>query len=72
VILSHALPCSCKSKEKEKEKKRNINNDLAVLPSHDIYPMLYFRRKFSSGITLVTCPSGMFYDHMTLSYDWIT
>jgi len=23
-------------KEKEKEKKRNINNDLAVLPSHDI------------------------------------
>jgi len=36
VILSHAPPCSCKSKEKEKEKKRNINNDLAVLPSHDI------------------------------------
>jgi len=35
VILSHALPCSCKSKEKEKEKKRNINNDLAVLPSYD-------------------------------------
>ena len=35
VILSHAPPCSCKSKEKEKEKKRNINNDLAVLPSHD-------------------------------------
>jgi len=37
VILSHAPPCSCKSKEKEKEKKRNINNDLAVLPSHDTY-----------------------------------
>jgi len=36
MILSHAPPCSCKSKEKEKEKKRNINNDLAVLPSHDI------------------------------------
>jgi len=35
VILSHAPPCSCKSKGKEKEKKRNINNDLAVLPSHD-------------------------------------
>jgi len=35
MILSHAPPCSCKSKEKEKEKKRNINNDLAVLPSHD-------------------------------------
>ena len=39
MILSHAPPCSCKSKEKEKEKekKRNINNDLAVLPSHDIH-----------------------------------
>jgi len=36
VILSHTPPCSCKSKEKEKEKKRNINNDLDVLPSHDI------------------------------------
>jgi len=36
VILSHAPPCSCKSKEKEKEKKRNINNDLDILPSHDI------------------------------------
>jgi len=36
VILSHAPPCSCKSKEKEKEKKRNINSDLAILPSHDI------------------------------------
>ena len=30
MILSHAPLCSCKS-----EKKRNINNDLAVLPSHD-------------------------------------
>jgi len=37
VILSHTPPCSCKSKEKEKEKKRNINNDLAILPSHDIF-----------------------------------
>jgi len=35
MILSHAPPCSCKSKEKEKEKKRNINNDLAILPSHN-------------------------------------
>jgi len=38
MILSHTPPCSCKSKEKEKEKKRNINNDLAVLPSHDTIP----------------------------------
>jgi len=30
----YSLLCS-KSKIKEKEKKRNINNDLAVLPSHD-------------------------------------
>jgi len=35
MILSHAPPCSYKSKEKEKEKKRNINNDLAIFPSHD-------------------------------------
>jgi len=35
AFFAHAPPCSCKSKEKEKEKKRNINNDLAVLPSHD-------------------------------------
>jgi len=47
VILSHAPPCSCKSKEKEKEKKRNINNDLAVLPSHDNIRMIssYLARK---------------------------
>jgi len=30
----HSLLCS-KSKIKEKEKKRNINNGLAILPSHD-------------------------------------
>jgi len=35
VILSHALSCSYKSNKKRKEKKRNINNDLAILPSHD-------------------------------------
>jgi len=40
MILSHAPPCSCKSKEKEKEKKRNINNDLAILPSHDTFPII--------------------------------
>ena len=32
VILSHAPSLCSKSR---KEKKRNINNDLAVLPSHD-------------------------------------
>jgi len=42
VILSHAPPCSCKSKGKEKEKKRNINNDLAVLPSHDTGALLSY------------------------------
>ena len=37
MILSHAPSCSCKSNKKRKEKKRKIkiNNDLAVLPSHD-------------------------------------
>ena len=37
VILSHAPSYSCK-KRKEKKRKRNINNDLAILPSHDNYP----------------------------------
>jgi len=34
VTLS-CTPFYSKSKIKEKEKKRKINNDLAVLPSHD-------------------------------------
>jgi len=29
-------------KEKEKEKKRNINNNLAILPSHDTTPLSRF------------------------------
>jgi len=37
VILFHAPSCSCKSNKKRKEKKGNINNDLAILPSHDIF-----------------------------------
>ena len=36
MILSCAPSYSCKSNKKRKEKKRNIDNDLAVLPSHDI------------------------------------
>ena len=48
VILSHAPPCSCKSKGKEKEKKRNINNDLAILPSHDKRRYISFSFRFSS------------------------
>jgi len=37
MILSCALSCSYKSnkKRKEKKKKKNIDNDLAILPSHD-------------------------------------
>jgi len=35
MILSHTPSYSCKSNKKRKEKKRNINNNLAVLPSHD-------------------------------------
>jgi len=35
--FSTLLPCvvSPNKKRKEKERKRNINNDLAILPSHD-------------------------------------
>ena len=35
VILSHTPSCIVSPKEKE-NKKRNINNDLAILPSHNI------------------------------------
>jgi len=36
VILSHAPSlCSKSRKEKKRKRKVNINNDLAVLPSHD-------------------------------------
>ena len=34
MILSHA-PSLCSKSRKEKTKKRNINNDLAIFPSHD-------------------------------------
>jgi len=36
MILFCTPSSSCKSNKKRKEKKRNINNNLAVLPSHDI------------------------------------
>jgi len=43
VILSHTLSLYSKSrKEKKKKKKRNINNDLAILPSYDTIPLLSF------------------------------
>jgi len=35
TFLHFFLVVSPNEKRKEKEKKRNINNDLAVLPSHD-------------------------------------
>jgi len=40
VTLPHT-PCivSPNKKRKEKEKKRKINNDLAILPNHDIKVM---------------------------------
>jgi len=40
------------NKRKEKKKKRNINNDLAILPSHDIRHLashLYLVRKAILG-----------------------
>ena len=42
VILSRTPSYSCKSNKKRKEKKRNIDNDLAILPSHDTTPLLSF------------------------------
>jgi len=35
MTLSHTPSYVVSPREKEKEKKRNINNDLAILPSHD-------------------------------------
>jgi len=35
IILSHTLSCVVSLGEKERKKKRNINNDLAILPSHN-------------------------------------
>ena len=55
-------------KEKEKEKKRNINNNLAILPSYDTTPLLSFLipRNFSTthSIGLPCCP---FHFHLPLS-----
>ena len=51
VILSHTPFCVVSPKEKEKEKKRNINNDLAILPSHDKYsPEREENSKFSLSV----------------------
>jgi len=41
VILSHTPSCVVSPKEKKKE--RNINNDLAILPSHDRKCMIDIR-----------------------------
>ena len=46
IILSHALLLYSKSrKEKKKKYKRNINNDLAILPSHDSLRMFINHRQ---------------------------
>jgi len=58
VILSHTPPYSCKSKEKEKEKKRNINNDLAVLPSYDSMSSALMRISQHQHLNLI--PRGVF------------
>ena len=44
MILSHA-PSLCSKSRKEKKRKEKINNDLAVLPSHDKNGLLLYRRK---------------------------
>ena len=52
-LLSHA---SIDKKIKEKKKKRILNNDLAILPSHDTTPLLSFLvpRNFP-----ITCNMGL-------------
>jgi len=56
-LYSHT---SIDKKIKEKKKKRNINNDLADLPSHDTTPLLGFLvlRNFSTtrNMGLPCCP----------------
>jgi len=37
MTLSHTPSCVVSPEEKEKEKKRNINNNLAVLLSHNTF-----------------------------------
>ena len=58
VILFCALSYSCKSnkKRKEKKRKRNINNNLAVLPSHDNFwlSMLLIRESYYKRDIMIT------------------
>ena len=53
---------------KEKKRKRNINNDLAILPSHDTTPLLSFLilRNFSTTRS-VGLPCCLFCLHLPLS-----
>jgi len=51
ITLSHTPFYVVSPKEKEKEKKRNINNDLAILPSHNKYsPEREGNSKFSLSV----------------------
>ena len=59
VILSHTLSYIISPKEKKRKRKRNINNNLAVLPSHD--NMIMSRRYGGQG-------DDICYGHMVISW----
>ena len=56
MTLSHTL--SCIVSPGEKEKKRNINNDLAVLPSHNTFIPSFSSFSLFSATLLLNNPSG--------------
>jgi len=68
LVTWHFLHSFLCSKEKEKKKKRNINNDLAILPSHDTTLFLSFLilRNFSTTHK-VGQPCCLFYYYLLLS-----
>jgi len=64
IILSCTLSYNCKSnkKRKEKKRKRKINNDLAVLPSHDNVPPLRYGLRRLTYETRVPHKEGNIYE----------
>ena len=68
ITLSCAPLCSYKSKKKKK--KRNINNDLAILPSHDIGDgsknLFVYETINGGGIMEAKCTRKLSWEHTAL------